>query len=57
MNKFLLILSYILIFLGIILLFIFISFLLKNIYNHRFYKKHIDLEFIEEADEINAIEL
>ena len=57
MNKFLLILSYILIFLGIILLFIFISFLLKNIYNHRFYKKQIDLEFIEEADEINAIEL
>ena len=57
MNKFLLILIYISIFLGIILFLIIIGYLLKNIYNHRFYKKQIDLEFIEEADEINAIEL
>ena len=56
MNKFLAILSYIALFLGILLFLIFISYLLKYIYNRRFYKKQIDLEFLEE-DEINAIEL
>ena len=57
MNKFLAILSYIALCLGILLFLIFISYLLKYIYNRRLYKKQIDLEFIEEAEEINAIEL
>jgi hypothetical protein len=57
MNNFLIYLNYLFIFLGITLFLLFLKFIIKKILYYDKYQKQINLDFVDDDDDIDAIEL